>query len=113
MKGRDPDAARMASMMRCFNPRAREGARPADRRASGLRKRRFNPRAREGARRSRLPLRSVRQMGFNPRAREGRDARANRRPCGTTVSIHAPVKGRDFVERGAVDRHTRFQSTRP
>ena len=54
--------------------------------------RHFNPRAREG--RPRQRKRNGRsQSNFNPRAREGRDNFSAGLANCTTISIHAPVKG--------------------
>ena len=88
-----------------FNPRAREGRERSRMgyNCHGIIIECFNPRAREG-RDCRLLLHSSgvpMVSGFNPRAREGRDAMyqlANGIHPADTVSIHAPVKGRDFLK---------------
>ena len=57
----------MAYLLRCFNPRARDG--------------------REQDRKFDLML----QISFNPRARDGREVRFNNAVIVHKVSIHAPV----------------------
>ena len=53
------------------------------------------------------------QRSFNPRPREGATEGAQSVAALSTVSIHAPVKGRPMLVVTIVDADTVFQSTPP
>ena len=55
----------------------------------------FNPRPREGAT-LRRPRTQSQTPGFNPRPREGATIDTHFRRLDMNVSIHAPVKGRQY-----------------
>ena len=95
-----------------FNPRAPCGARP-EAYQDAIAPLNFNPRAPCGARQGAVWLYRRDALYFNPRAPCGaRPYRGHNPQCGKTISIHAPLAGRDWEWERPAPAGT-FQSTRP